>query len=52
MIRALREIGNHQVTEEEEKKIVELLKKENQKDLIHDIKLAPVWIQKIMQKAI
>ena len=52
MIRALREIGNHQVTEEEEKKIVELLKKENRKDLLHNIKLAPVWIQKIMQKAV
>ena len=52
VIQALREIGIHQVTEAEENKIVELLKKENQKDLIHDIKLAPVWIQKIMEKAI
>ena len=32
--------------------IVELLKKEDPKNLIHDIKIAPVWIQKIMQKAL
>jgi len=51
-IQALREIGNTKVTEEEENKIIDLLKKEKLKDLQHDIKLAPVWIQKIMQKAL
>lgn len=51
-IQALREIGINKVTEVEEKKIIDLLKKENPKDLQHDIKLAPVWIQKIMQKAL
>jgi hypothetical protein len=28
------------------------LKKEDEKDLKHDIALAPVWIQKIMKKAL
>lgn len=52
VIQALREIGINKATEVEEKKIIELLKKENPKDLMQDIKLAPVWIQKIMQKAL
>lgn len=52
VIQALREIGINKVSDEEEKRIIELLKKENQKDLLYDIKLAPVWIQKIMQKAL
>lgn len=52
VIQALKEIGNGKVTEEEESKIIELLKKEVEKDLIHDIILAPVWIQKILKKAL
>ena len=52
VIQALKEIGNNNVTNEEESKIIELLKKENSEHLLHDISLAPVWIQKIMKKAI
>jgi hypothetical protein len=52
VIQALKEIGNGKVTAEEEQKIVDLLKKEDEKDLKHDIALAPVWIQKIMKKAL
>lgn len=52
VIQALKEIGNGKVTEVEEKKIIELLRKEDEKDLKHDIALAPVWIQKIMKKAL
>jgi ribosomal protein S19E (S16A) len=52
VIQALKEIGNGKVTDAEERKIVALLRKEDQKDLWHDIALAPVWIQKIMKKAI
>lgn len=52
VIQALKEIGNGKVTEEEEDKIIELLKAENKMDLKHDIALAPVWIQKIMKKAL
>ena len=51
VIQALKEIGNGKVTAVEEQKIVDVLKKENEKDLKHDIALAPVWIQKIMRKA-
>ncbi len=52
VIQALKEIGNGKIRAEEEQKIVELLKKENPQDLVHDIRLAPVWIQKIMKKAL
>lgn len=52
VIQALKEIGNGKVTAEEEQKIVHLLKKENEIALKHDIVLAPVWIQKIMKKAL
>lgn len=52
VIQALREVGQNGVTEEFERKIIELLKKEERKDLEHDIPLAPVWIRKIMQKAL
>lgn len=51
-IQALKELGNGKVGEQEEKKIIELLKQEDQKELKHDIALAPVWIQKIMQKVL
>ena len=52
VIQALKQIGTNLQTESEEAKIIELLKKEKQDILIHDIKLAPVWIQKIMSKAL
>ena len=52
VIQALKEIGNGKVTAEEENKIINLLKKEDIKDLKHDIELAPVWVQKIMKLAL
>jgi fumarylacetoacetate (FAA) hydrolase family protein len=52
VIQALKEIGNGKVNEIEERKILDLLKKEDEKDLKHDIALAPVWIQKIMKRAL
>ena len=51
-IQALKEIGNGKVSEQEELKIIDLLRREDVKDLKHDISLAPVWIQKIMKKAL
>jgi len=51
-IQALKEIGNGKLHEDEEKKIIDLLRKEDIKDLKHDIAFAPVWIQKIMKKAL
>ena len=52
VIQALKEIGINKQTQEEENKIIELLRKESKDNLLHDIKLAPVWIQKIMTKAL
>lgn len=52
VIQALRSIGKEKVSKEEELKIVELLKEESETNLKHDIDLAPVWIQKIMNKAL
>jgi len=52
VIQALKEIGNGKVSEVEETKIIDLLRKEDEKDLRHDILLAPVWIQKIMKQAL
>jgi hypothetical protein len=52
VIQALREIGKDNVTERQEKTILEHLKKEDPYKLEHDIKLAPEWIRIIMRKAI
>ena len=52
VIQALKELGNGKVSEQEEQKIIQLLKKEDKKYLLHDISLAPVWIQSIMKKAL
>lgn len=51
VIQAVKEIGKDNMSKEEEQRILYLLKKESPKNLAHDITLAPVWIQKIMQKA-
>jgi ribosomal protein S19E (S16A) len=51
VIQALKEIGINNQTDAEEVKIIQLLKGENKEHLLHDIPLAPVWIQKIMKKA-
>lgn len=52
VIQALKTIGNGKVESHEEKRILELLKKEKRKHLEHDIALAPEWIRKIMRKAL
>lgn len=52
VIQALKAIGQGKVSGSEEEKILELLKKEDIKILKHDTALAPVWIQKIMKKAL
>lgn len=48
-IQALRTIGKENVTEDEIKKIQQLLMKEKRTKLEHDIRLAPVWIREIMK---
>lgn len=52
VIQALKEIGNGRVEEWEENKIIQLLKKEDELKLKHDIKMAPEWIRVIMRKAL
>jgi hypothetical protein len=52
VIQALKTIGKDKVEATEEKKILELLKKEKRKHLEHDIMLAPEWIRIIMRKAL
>lgn len=52
VVQALREIGKNKATEQELQKINELLKKEDIKDLKHDITLAPQWIAEVMAKAL
>lgn len=52
VIQALKEIGNGYVREDEEQKVIDLLKSEEQDILRHDIKLAPAWISTIMKKAL
>jgi len=52
VIQALKVIGKDKVTEDEKRKILELLKREKITDLEHDIRLAPEWIRKIMKQAI
>ncbi len=51
-VQALGEIGNGKIEPEEEEKLIKLLKKEDIKDLKHDIALAPQWIAEIMAKAL
>lgn len=48
-IQALRSIGKEKATEEEIRKIQDLLLNEKTSNLEHDIKLAPEWIRKIMK---
>ena len=52
VIQALREIGKDKTMPVELKQIIQLLKKEDQLLLKHDIKLAPEWIKQIMKQAI
>lgn len=52
VVQALKEIGKGKATDQELKKINELLRKEDTKDLKHDIALAPQWIAEIMAQAL
>lgn len=52
VVQALRTIGKGKATDNELKKINELLQKENKKHLQHDIDLAPQWIAELMAKAL
>jgi hypothetical protein len=51
-IQALKSIGKDNVEEEVFEKIKGLLKKENKETIMHDAKLAPAWINKILMSII
>ena len=52
VVQALKEIGKGKSSDEEIKRIIDLLKKEDFKVLKHDITLVPQWIAEIMVKAL
>ncbi len=52
VVQAMKEIGKDKLLPKEEKKILDILKKEKIQDLKHDIALAPQWIAEIMARAL
>ena len=52
VIQALKAIGVGKLEPHEEKKILELLKKEDQDNIKHDIAIAPEWIRIILKKSL
>ncbi|MCV9387426.1 DUF6088 family protein [Reichenbachiella ulvae] len=50
-IQALKTLGKEKLDPDRENRLIEVLKKEDQKHLIHDAKLAPEWIRKVFKKA-
>lgn len=52
VIQALKAIGVGKLEPHEEKKILELLKKEDQDNIKHDIAVAPEWIRIILKKSL
>lgn len=50
-IQALKSIGQHKVEEEVLTKLLTVLKKEKKENILHDAKLAPAWINKILMRA-
>lgn len=52
VIQALKSIGKDKVEEEMLVKVKSMLKKENRENIMHDAKLAPAWINKILMSTI
>ena len=51
-IQALKTIGQNKVDEKTIEKIQSILKNEKKENIIHDAKLSPAWINKILMQAI
>jgi len=51
-IQALKAIGQNKVDDETLDKLKTILKKEPKKNILHDAKLAPAWINKILMQTI
>lgn len=52
VIQALKTIGQNKVDDDTLKKLQPILKKEMKENILHDAKLAPAWINKILMQAI
>ena len=52
VIQAVKSIGRHKVNDEVLMKLLNILKKEKKETILHDAKLAPAWINKILMSAI
>ena len=52
VIQALKTLGQNQINEETLKRILELLQKEKKEHIVHDAKLSPAWIYKILMNAL
>ena len=52
VIQAVKSIGHHKVNDEVLMKLLNILKKEKKETILHDAKLAPAWINKILMSAI
>lgn len=52
VIQALKSIGKSKLEEDMLTKIKSMLKKENKENIMHDAKLAPAWINKILMSTI
>jgi len=52
VIQAVKRIGQHKVNDEVLMKLLNILKKEKKETILHDAKLAPAWINKILMSAI
>ena len=50
-IQALKSIGQHKIEEEVLTRLLNILKKEKKENILHDAKLAPAWINKILMSA-
>lgn len=48
VIRAMQEIGKDNISDDQLKKIEGWIEKENRTDLMHDAKLAPIWIRNML----
>lgn len=50
IVAALKEIGNGKVSDSEKKKILSHLKNVTEAEFVHDVTLAPAWIQKLLKE--
>ena len=51
VIQALKSIGQNKLEDESLKKLQAILRKEKKENILHDAKLAPAWINKILMSA-